>query len=665
MNAAHLDRLTAVLAARGTQAFLVARYGKLVHEWYAPGRSAGQRHFSASLAKSLVGGTALLLALSDGRLAPDDLAANYIPAWRADPLKSRITIRHLAAHCSGLEDAETPGKGHFEQGGWKERFWRQEPDPFSIALNETPLLFEPGSRFDYSNPGFAMLGYVLTASLRGTQYASLDSLLRARLVQPLGISAEEWSIGYGKTFQVDGLELQATWGGGEFTPRAVARVGQLLLQNGQWGGQQLLDLAWLRKATQQPAGPLDSAGARPAPGLAWWSNAAGTWPYLPRDAFGGAGARHQLLLVVPSRGLVIVRNGEELGPGDFWESAARELFEPLADCFLDVQPGDGARAPVSPSLAIRSITFDPVTKIQRAAFDSDNWPVTWAAAQAASGGDLFTAYGDGRGFEPYTEHKLGLGLARISGQPASFKASNVRSASLENVGMGPHGIKASGLLDVAGRLYLLGRNAGNAQLAWSDDAGQSWTWADWKFTESFGYPTFLNFGPGYNGARDEYIYIYSHDGDSAYRPADCFVLARVPSWQLAERGAYEFFTGRDPAGQPYWSADIAQRGAIFTHPGRCLRSGISYNPQLKRYLWWQQVPAPSEDTRFAGGFGIYDAPEPWGPWTTAYFTSDWDTGPGEMGSFPVKWFSADGKTAWLVFSGYDYFSLRRCRIKTI
>ena len=35
------------------------------------------------------------------------------------------------------------------------------------------------------------------------------------------------------------------------------------------------------------------------------------------------------------------------------------------------------------------------------------------------------------------------------------------------------------------------------------------------------------------------------------------------------------------------------------------------------------------DTRFEGGFGIYDAPEPWGPWTTVFFTEKWDVGPGE------------------------------------
>jgi hypothetical protein len=63
--------------------------------------------------------------------------------------------------------------------------------------------------------------------------------------------------------------------------------------------------------------------------------------------------------------------------------------------------------------------------------------------------------------------------------------------------------------------------------------------------------------------------------------------------------------------------------------------------------------------RFQGGFGIYDAPEPWGPWTTVFYTPAWDVGPGETNSFPTKWISADGRTAHLVFSGDDSFSVRQ------
>ena len=660
MSKAGLDRLGRLLAEHGTRDFVVARRGRLLYEWYGEGRGPQTRHFTASLAKSLVGGMALLLALSDGRLDPDQRAADFIPAWRDDPQKSQITIRQLASHSSGLEDAETPGKGHFDQGGWKERFWRQEPDPFSIAIHEAPIIFPPGSDFAYSNPGFAALGYAITASLKGSEHPDLLSLLRARLMEPLGIPPEAWSMGYSKLFSLDGLQLYATWGGGEYTPRAVAKVGQLMLQRGQWAGQTLLDPDWVRKATAAAAGPLPTETKKmPASGLCWWNNAVGTWPALPRDAFLGAGAGNQILLVIPSKELVVVRNGDNLGESKwgegFWVGLEKYLLNPLMDCFLAQRPRDRQRAPYPPSPVIQRARFAPVTSIQRAAFDSDNWPATWGADNA-----VYTAYGDGQGFIPYTEEKIGLGLARVTGQPPDFHGENVRAPGLENKLFGANGAKASGLLMVNERLYLLARNCANAQLAWSDDQGHSWAWNDWKFSESFGHPTFLNFGRNYQGARDEFVYIYSHDGDSAYRPADRMVLARAPKDGLTERGAYRFFVGLDEEGNPLWSADIEQRGAVFEHPKRCLRSGITYNAVLGRYLWWQQIPANGkEDTRFAGGFGLYDAPEPWGPWTTVYFTTEWDTGPGELGSLPTAWMSADGRTCYLLFSGYDYFSVRK------
>lgn len=156
--------------------------------------------------------------------------------------------------------------------------------------------------------------------------------------------------------------------------------------------------------------------------------------------------------------------------------------------------------------------------------------------------------------------------------------------------------------------------------------------------------------------RDQFVYIYSHDNDSAYLPADRMVMARVPKDRVRQRGAYEFFTGIDDAGQPTWSTDVARRGAVFTHSGRCYRSGVTWNAGLKRYLWCQMFPGP--DTRFEGGFAIFDAPEPWGPWTTVFSTELWDVGPGETSSVPAKWISDDGRTIHLVFSGDDHFSVR-------
>jgi hypothetical protein len=139
------------------------------------------------------------------------------------------------------------------------------------------------------------------------------------------------------------------------------------------------------------------------------------------------------------------------------------------------------------------------------------------------------------------------------------------------------------------------------------------------------------------------------------------VLARVPKDRIRDRGAYEFFKGLDAGRRPLWTPDIGDRGAVFDSRGRCYRSGISYVEGLKRYVWAQTLPGG--DARFQGGFGVYDAPEPWGPWTTAYFTDRWDVGPGESSSFPTKWMSRDGRTLHLVFSGDDAFSVRKATVR--
>ena len=138
------------------------------------------------------------------------------------------------------------------------------------------------------------------------------------------------------------------------------------------------------------------------------------------------------------------------------------------------------------------------------------------------------------------------------------------------------------------------------------------------------------------------------------------VLTRVHQDRMREREAYEFFSGLNAAGDPMWSADIHSRAGVFEHAGRCYRSGISYNAALRRYLWCQIIPG--KDTRFAGGFGIYDAPEPWGPWTTVAFEEQWDVGPGESSSIPTKWISQDGLRFALVFSGDDHFSVRQATL---
>lgn len=325
-----------------------------------------------------------------------------------------------------------------------------------------------------------------------------------------------------------------------------------------------------------------------------------------------------------------------------------------------------ATPPYPPSPVIAGLEWAPAATIVRAARDGDNWPVTWADDDA-----LYTTFGDGTGFPPRVERKLSCGFARVTGGPEGFRGENIRSAG-EQLGDGRAGKKGWGMLSVGGVLYLwLGhadQKGAGAQLAWSRDHARTWTLADWRLDE-LGLIGFVNYGRDYAGARDGFVYAYSHDDPRADTPADRFVLLRAPRDRLAEREAWEFLERVDAAG-PIWTRAIGQRGTVFTHEGNCLRSAMTYHAALRRYLWWQQIPAPAGsrdrgDTRFEGGFGVYDAPEPWGPWTTVFFTRKWDVGPGEHGDFPAKWTSADGRELWLVFSGEDAFSVRRARVRRV
>ncbi|HUQ68180.1 MAG TPA: serine hydrolase [Planctomycetaceae bacterium] len=627
--------------------FLVARWGD------------EQKRFDLKSTTKSLGAMALGVAVLDGKLALDDPAITHHSQFGIPPEANaetgwlnRITLRHLANQTAGFE----------KPGGY------------------TKLQFEPGTQWAYSDGGPNWLAECVTLAYR----RDAAEVMFERVFTPIGITRDDliWRANSYRPKEIDGIPRREFGSGVSANVNAMARLGYLHLRRGEWNGKRLLPADFVQQAgTTDKAivglpviNPEHYAKASNHYGLLWWNNSDGTLADVPRDAYWSWGLFDSLIVVIPSLDLVVARAGQSwkrAGGADHYDvlkpflgpivaAVARtndDLLERKSQPARASDPSLTDKPPYPASRVITGIEWAPVDTIVRQARGSDNWPITWADDD-----QLYTAYGDGKGFQPLVDVKLSLGFAKISGKADDFRGFNVRTPTLEARGDDVKGRKASGLLMVDGTLYLLARNAGNSQLAWSRDHGQTWTWADWKFTESFGCPTFLNFGRNYAGARDQFVYVYSHDHDSAYQPADRMVLARVPQQRLTEREAYEFHAGNDAEGRPLWTREIAQRAAVFSHAGRCYRSGISYNAGLRRYLWCQTLPGA--DARFAGGFGIYDAPEPWGPWTTVFHTSNWDVGPGESSSLPTKWMSDDGRTIHLVFSGDDCFSVRRGQLRT-
>ncbi len=619
-------------ALTGRGSGFIARSGRCVMKW-----GDQKKLYDLKSSTKAIGVTALGLALQDGKIAGlHEKAAKYHPSFGTPPKQNAdtgwlddITLFHLATQTAGFD----------KNGGY------------------TKLLFEPGTKWSYSDGGPNWLAECITLMYQ----KDLQYLMFERVFGPIGIRRGDlrWRNNAYRDSQIAGVMRREFGSGIHSNVQAMARIGHLYLSRGKWRNRQLIP-SWFVDAARivpeairgLPVVKKDSYfNASDHYGLLWWNNADGEMANVPRDAYWSWGLYDSLIVVIPSLDIVAARAGNSLNKKrNSAYSAIEPFIEPIA---MSVRQGARVWTPYPMSTAIKSVRWAPIDTIIRKASGSDNWPVTWGDDDR-----LYTAYGDGWGFEPKVEKKLSLGICAVSGGPRNFQGVNIRTESGERTGQGSAGAKASGMLMVDGTLYMLVRNTGNSQLAWSADRGKTWKWSDWRFTESFGAPTFLNFGKNYAGARDNFVYVYSHDSDSAYDPADCMVLARVPKDRITDRRAYDFFKGLDASGNPLWTEDIRSRGAVLVNPGRCYRNQISYNPGLKRYLWCQTL-YNTQDMRRRGGIAIFDAPEPWGPWTTAYYDENFDTGPGETSSLPTKWMSEDGKTCHLTFSGNDCFSVRR------
>lgn len=316
-------------------------------------------------------------------------------------------------------------------------------------------------------------------------------------------------------------------------------------------------------------------------------------------------------------------------------------------------PAETLSPPYPPSQVISGITFDWPTHLRRAR-GSDNFAITWADDD-----NQYATWGDGWGFCQYgfltrlfCGRKKSLGVSRISGPFNSYVAQDLWTSNG----------KSYGILSVDRVLYLwvspgsLEEAFQETRLYKSTNHGLGWSKAGWAF--DFGAaiftPTFLQFGKDYGGAKDDFVYTFAPERKSAawevQKPGE-ISLWRVPKSHLMDRTQYEFFAGLDRNGRPLWTPTFARRKPVFEDAvNGIMRTSVSYNAGIRRYLLITEHTA-----RAKGNIGIYDAAEPWGPWTTVLFESGWGSPVIQPNTFfwnfSNKWLSSDGKNFVLIFTG--------------
>ena len=283
------DLLT-FLSAERSVAFLVIHQGQLLHESYFAPYTANSRTNAFSMAKTVV--TLLTgAAVADGFVPSFDAPlATYLPEYATDPRGAKATLAQLSAMTSGHE--------------WTENYY--------LPLNPTTQLYfggdavgtalaqgferEPGTEFEYSSASTQVLALALQRALQARQpELTLASYLSKRLWQPMGMEGDaSWS-----------LDRPRVEGGMEMayccihsSARNFARFGQLLLQDGRLGEQQLLPADFVQRMTR-PNGFVDYYGH------SLWMDPSYRAPFYFLQGHLG-----QYVIVVPSAQLVVVRLGQ-------------------------------------------------------------------------------------------------------------------------------------------------------------------------------------------------------------------------------------------------------------------------------------------------------------------------------------------------------------------
>lgn len=282
VSLAGIEAAEAYSAAEEGHSFFVMIGGEVVRESYAGDWDRSKGHRLASGTKSF-SGAILALGVKDGLLQPEERVSETIEEWKQNEALRDITIRDLLNLTSGID----PG----DNG---------RVPPYATAT-QVKSLGAVGEKFRYGPNAFQIFGELVTRKLAAREdlpFPDPLAYLEARIFEPIGLHVSEWRRDRdGKPHLPSGAFL---------TTPEWAKYGQLLLEDGVWEGETLLDKATLAEATRT------ISAVMPGYGLTFWlldGNGAETRPWL-QGGYMAAGAGKQRLFVLPAAELVVVRQGE-------------------------------------------------------------------------------------------------------------------------------------------------------------------------------------------------------------------------------------------------------------------------------------------------------------------------------------------------------------------
>lgn len=265
------------------RSLLIVKDGKLIFERYGDDLTREHNYELYSVTKSITALTFGVLA-GEGKIATSDVAANWIlkdhPEFEpALGDKKGIELGHLMSMSSGLLYRQVEGS---------DPLYFQAPNRLKVALS-TVTRIPPATLFEYTDANPVLVGAAIAAAAGQPE----DRYAEDKLFKPLGMRNYRWT-GADQTGTVSG-----GWG---LRLRAIdmAKIGMLMLNNGQWQGRQVVPAEWIH----QMSTPSRQATAQDYGYYCWINHIVESEP-----EFGAMGFKGQFITVLPKEHAVVVMTG--------------------------------------------------------------------------------------------------------------------------------------------------------------------------------------------------------------------------------------------------------------------------------------------------------------------------------------------------------------------
>lgn len=330
-----IDSLYDFLEQTNSKSFIVLKDGKIVLEKYFDNHSRDSLWYWASAGKTLTAFT-VGIAQQEGFLNINDTSSTYLGAgWTVCPAnkEEKITIRNQLTMTSGLNDGV--------------------PDHYCTLDTCLQYLADAGTRWAYHNGPYTLLDDVIS----GATGQSLNSYFNSKIRSRIGMNGTFFQVGYNNVYVSNS--------------RSMARFGLLMLNRGNWNGSQIMtDTAYFNQMTNS------SQNLNSSYGYLWWLNGKSSFmvPTLqnvfpgplftdaPADMYAALGKDGQIINVVPSENLVIIRMGE--APGTSLEVTPvynNDIWKKMNDLACNVSSNDSYnmdKISIYPNPAERELNID-------------------------------------------------------------------------------------------------------------------------------------------------------------------------------------------------------------------------------------------------------------------------------------------------------------------